>query len=97
MIIAADGSFGRCSHLYSKQEFYENISNYWYKSEKLKALREIYLSESPCNRCMNIEKCTPCQALFIDERDKFYYTRQDCVLYSTNNLHDKIKNENKYE
>lgn len=81
MAIGADGRFYPCSHLSSKAESFSSIAEYWNNSEILSKLREICLVDEPCCNCIYVNKCTACQAIYVDDRSSFYKSRVDCPVF----------------
>lgn len=83
MAVGADGSFYPCSHLSSKAEKFTSVIQYWEGSEILAKLRDLYLEGEPCCNCVNVSKCTTCQAIYKDKRDSFHKSRVECPVYSS--------------
>jgi MoaA/NifB/PqqE/SkfB family radical SAM enzyme len=80
MAITVDNCYLPCPHLRSKKEKANSINEYWTSSIILENLRKVRLTEKPCLNCSNIRKCTPCQAIFIDDRDNLSFSRKECPI-----------------
>lgn len=82
MAISADGKFLPCAHLFSKCEKFSTIKDYWNSSNYIRDIRNIQMIGEPCEKCIHISKCNPCQALYEDKREIVHANRQNCVIYT---------------
>ena len=81
MAITADGAFIPCPHLYDLKEYYSSISDYWFNSPILNSIRKIKLNGDMCNSCVHKIRCSPCQALYLNNCNTFVSDRRDCSVY----------------
>lgn len=81
MAIGSDGRYFPCSHLPSKAESFSCVKDYWTCSETLMKLREVHLTEEPCRNCINVDRCTPCQAIYRDDKHSYHKSRVDCSSF----------------